>query len=282
MVERRTGRMSAFVIATPLYLHKERGTRGRSHAPRSQAETPTRNKAGVIILPGLGNAATDYKELRDKLQVRGYAHVEVAAVKRWQWGLNARGMFTKAYWQNTLTPSPTLNWYFEHVTNAFQLLREDYEGPISILGHSAGGWLARAYLSSLGSHMPIASLVTLGTPHEPPPEGRPDQTRGLLKYVMDKCSVGESVESFTSVAGCGTVGRTLGAGGSVREIVAHASYAAVCGEGGVDGDGITPVASTKVPEARSVTCLCEHSMLTSPDNWYGSDAPLDDWIDYLL
>ena len=52
-------------------------------------------------------------------------------------------------------------------------------GPISLLAHSAGGWLARVYLLGFGT-AGIDRLVTLGSPHQPPPKvgsTRPDSVR---------------------------------------------------------------------------------------------------------
>ena len=42
-------------------------------------------------------------------------------------------------------------------------------GPVSLLAHSAGGWLARVYLLGFGTKG-IDRLVTLGSPHQPPPK----------------------------------------------------------------------------------------------------------------
>lgn len=239
----------------------------------------------VVILPGLGNAATDYATLTERLAQNGHAAVTVAPVRRWQWLLNARGVLTRAYWTGELQPSPTLDWYFAAVGIAIEqacAAQPDggERGSINMVAHSAGGWLARAYLAE---HAPqslrVASLVTLGTPHVAPPPGSPDQTRGLLRYVASRCDI--RVARFASVAGCGTRGKAVGTG-SVREAVAFASYAAVCGDGDVDGDGITPVCATKVTDARRVLCECDHSMLTSPRNWYGSEHALAQWIEHLV
>eukprot|EP00850_Spirogloea_muscicola_P024130 SM000449S16316 [mRNA] locus=s449:10947:12657:+ [translate_table: standard] len=60
---------------------------------------------------------------------------------------------------------------------------------VSIVGHSAGGWLARLYMVEFGTD-DVALLVTLGTPHLPPPRGVPgviDQTRGLLYHIDEYC-----------------------------------------------------------------------------------------------
>lgn len=60
---------------------------------------------------------------------------------------------------------------------------------VHLIGHSAGGWLARAFLADLlgpGStaSSPIATLVTLGTPHVPPCHSSArDMTGGALRWV---------------------------------------------------------------------------------------------------
>jgi alpha-beta hydrolase superfamily lysophospholipase len=38
-------------------------------------------------------------------------------------------------------------------------------GPLSLVGHSAGGWLARLYMEEFGMS-DISLLLTLGTPHQ--------------------------------------------------------------------------------------------------------------------
>jgi hypothetical protein len=58
-----------------------------------------------------------------------------------------------------------------------------------MLCHSAGGWLARLYLQDFGT-AGFDRLVSLGSPHRPPPEGAQgivDQTRGILKFCEDNC-----------------------------------------------------------------------------------------------
>lgn len=54
-------------------------------------------------------------------------------------------------------------------------------GKITFLSHSAGGWLGRTYLHSVGREG-VDRFVSLGSPHLPPPPGIIDQTRGILTY----------------------------------------------------------------------------------------------------
>ena len=48
---------------------------------------------------------------------------------------------------------------------------------MAVLGHSIGGWVARSYIGEvMGEDVAarrVCSLVTLGTPHNPPPQDSP-------------------------------------------------------------------------------------------------------------
>ncbi|KAH7387755.1 hypothetical protein KP509_16G039500 [Ceratopteris richardii] len=144
----------------------------------------------VVILPGLGNNTADYNELKASLMERGLS-VTVAQVSRPDWLRNALGLLDRNYWSGTLSPRPVLDWYFERIKVAISTAKQQVEGDmkVSLVGHSAGGWLARVYMAEFGID-DIAVLVSLGTPHLPPPKGIPgviDQTRGLLDYVNEVC-----------------------------------------------------------------------------------------------
>jgi alpha-beta hydrolase superfamily lysophospholipase len=49
--------------------------------------------------------------------------------------------------------------------------RESGGAPLTLLAHSAGGWLGRLYLRDFGTEG-IDRFVTLGSPHLPPPKVR--------------------------------------------------------------------------------------------------------------
>lgn len=146
----------------------------------------------AVILPGLGNNAGDYQRLVSTLgEAHGVPSV-VAKVSRVDWLRNAAGLVDPNYWKGTLRPRPVLDWYLERVDQAVSEAKKlcPQGERISMIGHSAGGWLARVYMQEFGtSH--VALLLTLGTPHLPPSKGFPgvfDQTRGLLDYVEKHCS----------------------------------------------------------------------------------------------
>jgi triacylglycerol esterase/lipase EstA (alpha/beta hydrolase family) len=87
-----------------------------------------------------------------------------------------------------------LSWYFDAMETALTEIfeQEGTDAKVCIIGHSIGGWVARAFLGGLSeSSSPIATLaqervtsfITLGTPHSSPEGALVDQTRGLLKEV---------------------------------------------------------------------------------------------------
>nr|ACN40180.1 unknown [Picea sitchensis] len=143
----------------------------------------------AVILPGLGNNSSDYQQLASSLEARGVSSV-VAKVSRPDWLRNGAGLLDGNYWKGTLRPRPVLDWYLERIEKAVSEASLLANGrKISLIGHSAGGWLARVYLAEFGVDR-VSLLLTLGTPHLPPPKGVPgviDQTRGLLDYVEKFC-----------------------------------------------------------------------------------------------
>ncbi|KAL0730085.1 hypothetical protein Bca4012_026178 [Brassica carinata] len=144
----------------------------------------------AVILPGLGNNSGDYKKLEVTLGEYGVPSV-VADVSRLDWFRNAAGLVDPAYWRGTLRPRPVLDWYLKRIDDAVREANELAQGKgLSLIGHSAGGWLARVYMEEYGN-ADISLLLTLGTPHLPPPRGLSgvvDQTRGLLYYVEENCA----------------------------------------------------------------------------------------------
>eukprot|EP00249_Psilotum_nudum_P009434 c21933_g1_i2 orf=183-1364(+) len=132
----------------------------------------------VVILPGLGNNSKDYTSLVFSLEDKAIPTV-VAQVSRPDWLRNAAGLLDGNYWAGKLQPRPILDWYLERIKTAITTAK----------AFAQGGWLARLYMSEFGAD-DISLLLTLGTPHIPPPKGVPgvfDQTRGLLDYIEAVC-----------------------------------------------------------------------------------------------
>jgi hypothetical protein len=157
-------------------------------------------------------------------------------------------------------------------------------------------------------------VVTLGSPHNPPPPdsamAKIDQTRGLLRYITEKFpgAYDRNVE-YVSVIGSGVRGSIQGGGGGedntetgrvglvvglarrFESLLAYSSYSVLSGAGeGVVGDGIIPVPCAELPGAKMVILEdTYHSnyipfigkSIKVPLTWYGSEAVLNQWISYL-
>ncbi|KGN46263.1 uncharacterized protein LOC101213079 [Cucumis sativus] len=286
-------------------LHLKPSFHSSSHSQFSCSLRP------AVILPGLGNNSGDYDKLRLLLKERHGVHSVVVKVSRIDWLRNAAGLLDPNYWRGTLRPRPVLDWYLKKTDEAIQEAKELAQGgTLSLIGHSAGGWLARVYMEEFGISQ-ISMLLTLGTPHLPPPKGVPgviDQTRGLLNYVDKNCSkAGYNPElKFVCIAGRYIQGSRLFGNSDANTILAAASissnqptpelaitnntsnstdstttslrarfvgqgYKQVCGESEVWGDGVVPEVSAHLEGALNISF---DGVYHSP---VGSDDELRPW-----
>jgi hypothetical protein len=297
-------------------------TAGRAATPpcrATPASTTTTTTAPtplpIVILPGLGNAASDYAGLAAGLASRGAPAVVTAPVARPDWLRNAAGLARPEYWRGTLTPRPTVDWYLEAIEKAVADARgaAGLDGRVALVAHSAGGWLARTWLLG-GGCASTASLTTLGSPHAPPPpdSGLPDQTRGILTWIeANSPGAFHGDVAYTTVASRYLKGAPLfgGSGGgsgngggpssssspSLAARLAGAGYASLCGRPDVWGDAITPVETAHLAGAAQVTLdgIFHGPLGASPDPeegavvegvsvsgqryWYGSAPVIDRW-----
>ena len=160
---------------------------------------------------------------------------------------------------------------------------------VSLLAHSAGGWLARVWMQQRGVD-DLDVVLSLGSPLRPPPRGVPgvfDQTRGILTYVDERCPGAEALRAaggrFVCVAGRYIRGADSPSAGANAWVVGQ-GYRQVCGQADVWGDGITPAEWALLPGAEHVTLEgVFHSPVGSgPERpWYGSKGVLERWVDRL-
>ncbi|KAG5232925.1 hypothetical protein OIU77_004340 [Salix suchowensis] len=274
----------------------------------SSPTNPTSTIRPAVILPGLGNNTGDYQKLELTLQEYGVPTV-VAKVSRFDWLRNAAGLVDPNYWSGSLRPRPVLDWYLRRIDEAVQEAKELAQGQtLSLIGHSAGGWLARVYMEEFGQ-LDVSLLLTLGTPHLPPPKGVPgviDQTRGLLDYVEKHCKkavytpelryvciagryikgarfVGDSnveaksmvpVENDHPTAEAVLVndlGISTSSSPGFRARFVGQGYKQVCGQADVWGDGVVPEASAHLDGAFNISL---DGVYHSP---VGSDDELRPW-----
>ncbi len=150
------------------------------------------------------------------------------------------------------------------------LLESDSERAV-LVGHSAGGILARAYLGGeppyggrrYSGHRRVSHLITLGTPHNVPKRGRlapiaevnelfPGALHERVRYL---CVAGAAVDGASSHS-------------------ARGRYERFVGDGRVAGDGEVPVHSALLQGAESLVLddLYHGRRRALPGGrWYGSD-----------
>lgn len=269
-------------------------SRRRSRAAGAQtAPTASQPPPPIVILPGLGNAAEDYEPLSAALAARfPGCVVRTARVARPDWLRNAAGVVDAAYWQGTLNPSPTVDWYLQRMDEAVADAKAASGSPtVSFLAHSAGGWLARVWLQRRGC-AGVARVVSLGSPLRPPPRGVAgvvDQTRGILTYVDANCPGAPELAAaggrWVAVAGRYLQGVSSFSPAQLNAFVVGAGYFQVCGDAAVWGDGITPTDWALLPGAEPLVLDgVYHSPLGAGPGrpWYGSEGVLEKWADALL
>ncbi|XP_042966450.1 uncharacterized protein LOC122300107 [Carya illinoinensis] len=304
----------------PLKLAAASSSQESSSSSSSSSSPSSFSYRPAVILPGLGNNSSDYNKLEVTLKEQYGVPTLVAKVSRLDWLRNAAGLVDPNYWRGTLRPRPVLDWYLKRIEEAVLEAKELAQGgTLSLIGHSAGGWLARVYMQEFGLS-DISLLLTLGTPHLPPPKGLPgviDQTRGLLDYVDKHCSkavynhhlkyvciagryiqgapfFGSSIANVESVipndnaevAVVNDVGTSASNATTLRARLVGQGYKQVCGKADIWGDGVVPEVSAHLEGAYNITLDgVYHSPVGSDDAstpWYGSPVIVEKWIHHLL
>ena len=158
-----------------------------------------------------------------------------------------------------------------------QAVRHSTTGKITVVGHSAGGVMARLYLSPkpfLGHAYRgldyVDHLITLGSPHY-------NQRGGRMRRWVDEQYPGAYFApqvKYMSVAGKIVRGNRRG---SFRERWADRVYERLSGEGSAWGDGLVPVASALLHESRQVTLDGVSHFTGFGGPWYGTAEIVRRW-----
>jgi len=222
--------------------------KGRSVMTSSRSRPPR----VVIVFPAQIGIEEDYDELSEAILRSTGMKTYVTPLTRLDWPLGLiPSFFSKEYLEGTLTPR-TLSFYFQKVDIAVsKALAENPETEFLLLGHSIGGWIARAWLSEWAQKdvkSRVKKLVTLGSPHNPPradsSASAVDQTRGLLKYINENYPGNfEKNVQYVSVIGSGVTGRLAVTFSKVVEsfetLLAYFSYSVLSGDSAEQaGDGM--------------------------------------------
>ena len=278
-----------------------------------------------IIVPGFGNADIDYKTplgqdasvgFASVLERRGFESVSVLPVERYEWARVIFGLIGTILWKPWATPEgPAYSWFVNRLRSAVVQAHEESDGAkVLLVAHSAGGWLARALLADGQSGWPegkaatdyCSGLVTLGSPHYAPPDGTPDVTQGILKYVEESypgAFLASEGIAYVTVGGDAIFGNNAkpsaeelessgteadrlyakrGEGSAAR--AAYQSYLMTGGRGDVTGDGVVPLTFTQLDGAEQIVLdgvlhsINEAGTTLPTDRWYGSEGVVDRWL----
>jgi pimeloyl-ACP methyl ester carboxylesterase len=167
-----------------------------------------------------------------------------------------------------------------------EALRCSTTGKVTLIGHSAGGVLARLYLASepfmghtYGGLEHVDQLVTLGSPHS-------NQQRwlhgGLMSRWIERRYPGafyrEQVR-YASVAGRMVRGDRRG---SLLERHAYRFYERIAGEGDVWGDGLVPVQAAVLEGAQQIVLEGVSHFAGFGGPWYGAKQVLPRYLSLIL
>ena len=256
----------------------------------------------VVICPGFGNAAVDYVTplslpeetgLAAALERRGFAP-RVVPGARLDWLRVAGGLLDTDFRRGEGTSDGrAYGWYVARLRATVEAARADAGGGrVLLVAHSAGGWLARAALGARDEGWGAANvcgLVTLGTPHAPPPPGVDDATRGVQPSTDARfpgALLAPDGVAYVSVSSDEIVGDAAAPRGSAQRVAAG-SYALVGGGAAAvgAGDGVVPLAAAHLDGADAqltldgvVHSINEAGTVMPTDRWYGAEPVLDRWL----
>jgi len=198
----------------------------------------------------------------------------------------------------------------EVVTDLYETHGGDY--PVRLVGHSAGGWIGRLFLGNVSYQQKdygarhcrkVCCLITLGAPHqsnENYPFGRFDERLYLPPSVtLEKQSSLQFCNYFypqgnefegvrvVCVAGDAIRGEKLLSPTlrNLDNVLAYQAYKAVCGDGSVTGDSVTPVCIALLEKAHENIVLpgVWHGTASRTGRpWYGDLDVLDHWAHHLV
>ncbi len=224
---------------------------------------PDLSYAPVIIIPGYFAAASEYNPLAQSLKQSGL-DTTVMPIEWYDWVPTLGG--------RPMTPVLTI---LAQTIN--QVRRRTGAQQVQLVGHSAGGWIARLVLGSVyyderiwGYRSKISRLVTLGTPHL----SKERFTKLNMDFVNNTYPGAFHPEvEYICVAGRAVYGE--------NNWFTRQSYELTAGRADCWGDGVTPIEAAHLAGATNITI---EGALHSPRGgrfWYGSEKPLSEWVPYL-
>ena len=301
-------------------------------ATKSNEFTSQRRRVSILLCPAQFCVPDDYSDFFDRLSVLSQTDMSIAEIgtcrvaplPRTEWIKVAKQLPTQEFFDAQLNVRKTLDWYFQAIEKGLAdiFAQEGPDANICFVGHSIGGWVARAYLGGMSmssssvsrlSRQRCTSLITLGTPHIAPQTALVDQTRGLIRSIDStvECSSQALADRGIDVTCvCSSSMKANFFSVDVEDIVAASSYLPLLGrlDDSIRGDGIVPLdlAFLDEPARRIIIEQCpvtnekvRHSHVV-PTPWnlvdgyapsihlpssfpsYTSDGVVDIWAKYII
>jgi len=229
----------------------------------------------TVILPGYLAGAAPYQGMEAALRDLGIAATTVP-LTRWDWLPTVGGRSVQ----------PILA-KLAHTVD--QVCQQSGATQVNLVGHSAGGWIARIYLGAKPyavhppdaqrpncwqGHCHVTTLVTLGTPHV----SQERWTRRNLDFVNQTYpGAWETDVTYACYAGKAVFGEP-----SWRTWFTYNSYKITGGEGRCWGDGITPIPAAHLEGATNVVLEEVYHSPQPGVQWYGTPAVVKQWSQHLL
>lgn len=222
----------------------------------------------IVIFGGFLSFPAIYWGMRDTL---------AQIVEQPVWIVQARGHD----WMTSIVPPGWAYLLRKLERTVHRAARDSKTSKVTLVGHSAGGLLARLYLSSrpfLGHAYRglnyVDHLITLGTPHYNQQKMR---RGGWLPRWLNKRYPGAYFAPqvrYASVAGKLILGDEQG---TLRARHAHVFYRELIGDGNVWGDGLVPVTSALLEGSHQII-LDDVSHFTGFGGpWFGEEKIVARW-----
>ncbi len=226
----------------------------------------------TVILPGYLASAQPYQEMTKALAEQGFPAVTVPLRRR--------------DWLPTVGGRSVIGIIQALDATAQRAMIDHGCNGVNLVGHSAGGWIARIYLGEVPydihasdrqrtfprparSH--VRTLITLGTPHT----SQERWTRKNLDFV-NQTYPGAFYNDVNYVC---VAGKAIE--GEKADWFTFNSYKITGGDGFVWGDGIVPVSAAHLDGATSLILSRVFHSPRPNHLWYGSKAVVKEWSQWL-
>lgn len=239
-----------------------------------------------LILPGFGTSSSDYCQMKNNMLKLNY-RTNILYIKKNNWFKYSMGnpkLFQKII-QKKCTPNDLYEWYLEELgKEILKIKHENNDDNITLIAHSAGGWLARDFMGdgvfyvdykSYKVHDYIDHLITLGTPHKKPIHLQNDLAFGCLDYVNQKYP-GAYLENikYTSVGGKINIFDQIEKFTKIQTPFKN-YYHEQC----LLGDGLVPQSCVHLDGAKQIDLNNVHHAFDSHYfKWYGHQDVIPQWL----